>query len=54
MPHKMPFIVHQDDEHVRKIKVLRAAYWEADKWADSRHISQCFGENTYHLLVLVK
>ena len=51
----MPFILQQDGvEYVRKIKVPRAAHWEADKWAGSRHIRQCFGEITYHLLVLGK
>jgi hypothetical protein len=55
LPHKMPFILKQDDvEHVRKIKAPRAALLEADKWAGYRHIRQCFGEITYHLQVLVK
>ena len=42
LPHKKSFIKQQDDvENVRKIKVPRAAHWEADKRMDSRHISQC-------------
>lgn len=51
----MPLVLGQNDvEHVRKIKVPRAAHWEADKWAGSRYIRQCFGEIPYHLLVLAK